>query len=191
MFGKATPLPKVTQTVSSSGWKFHSSRSKAYFCCERKGICKLMKTAEPRFKIPSRTYFSNNVIPAQYYELRRVVESFLSNVQFCSITSDLWTSKYQTRGYMGLTCHTIDGDWNLKSFTLNTVQLTEKHTAQNISDALSEVMDDWGIQSKSVGSTTDNGTNITNAMKILDLFNMSCVGHTLQLGITKSLSYVQ
>ncbi len=151
-----------------------------------KGFSKLMKVAEPRFKIPSRTYFSQSVIPGQYIDLRRKVEAFLSTVKFCSITTDIWTAKYQTKGYLSLTCHSIDSEWTLRSTVLSTGELTADHTAQNISDALGELLCQWNIQEKVVASTTDNARNISNAMRNLNILSIPCVGHTLQLSVIKS-----
>ena len=69
---------------------------------------------------------------------------------------------------------------------MNTVELIANHTANNISDALMESMFKWGIQNKVIGNTTNSARNITNAMKNLNIFNIPCVGHTLQLSVLKS-----
>ena len=90
-----------------------------------------MTVAEPRFNIPSRTCFSQNVIPEKYVVLQSEVEAFLDTIQFCSITTDLWTAKHQTRDYVSLTCHAIDNEWVLRS-VLNTVELIANHTADNV-----------------------------------------------------------
>ena len=153
---------------------------------EGEGFCRLMTVAEPRFKLPSRTHFSQAVIPTKYVEVRREMEAFLHTVQHCSVTTDLWTAKYQVRSYMSLTCHAIDGEWVLRSMVLSTRELPVDHTAENLSFALTEVMTEWDIRDKVVGSSTDNAKNIVNAMKCLDIFNMPCVGHTLQLSVLKS-----
>ena len=41
-------------------------------------------------------------------------------------------------------------------------------------------MIEWDISEKVFGSTTDNAKNIANPVKSLDMFNMPCIGHTLQ-----------
>ena len=106
----------------------------------------MWKVAEPWINVPSRTYFSQSVIPAKYVELQEEVEIFLSTVQLCSITTDLWTATYQTRGYIGSTCHAADSDWTLRSITLSTIELTANLTAPTISSALMELMTQWGIK---------------------------------------------
>jgi len=46
--------------------------------------------------------------------------SLMSSSAYCSITTDLWTTKHQVRRYMGLTCHIIDVEWRMKSLVLTT-----------------------------------------------------------------------
>ena len=48
------------------------------------------------------------------------------------------------------------------------------------------MMMEWKILSKVVGSSTDNARSIANAMQTLGIFNMPCIGHTLQLSVLKS-----
>ena len=147
-----------------------------------------MKAAEPRFTIPSRTFFSQSILPAKYVEVQKKLEGLLSTAQYCSITTDIWTAKYQTRGYISLTCHFIHNDWTLRSAVLATVALNTDHTGDDISDTLSELMDRWNITDKVVASTTDNASNMTKAMRNLNLLNVPCVGHTLQLSVLKSFN---
>ena len=119
-------------------------------------------------------------------EVRKEVEAFLCTAQYCSVTTDLWTARHQVRGFLSLTCHAIDDEWVLRSMVLNTREVAVDHTAENVSATLKEMMIEWNIKDKVVGSSTDNGKNIVNAMKILGIFNMPCVGHTLQLSVLKS-----
>ena len=42
-------------------------------------------------------------------------------------------------------------------------------------------MKEWNILSKVVAATTDNGQNVISAVEKLELLNLPCVGHTLQL----------
>ena len=145
---------------------------------EGKGFHQLMKVAEP--------HFSRSVIPAKYVAAKRELEAFLGEIEHCSITTDIWTAKYRVRSYVSLTCHAIDSEWQLKSMILCTRELPNEHTAENLSDALKEMMTEWKILSKAVGSSTDNARNIANAMQTLGIFNMPCIGHIYQLSVLKS-----
>ena len=84
---------------------------------------------------------------------------------------------------MSLTCYAISSEWELKNMILRTQELPVDHTAENLSDALSEVMIEWAISEKVVGITTDNAKNIANEGKTLHMFNMPSTGHTLQLSV--------
>ena len=75
-----------------------------------------MNVAEPRFKLPSCTYFTNTVIPAMYTRSRERTEKLLSSVQYCSITTDIWTAQYSTKSYISLTVHCISSAWKLHSY---------------------------------------------------------------------------
>ena len=186
---KSTPLsrssPRHKQLVEAVG-AFIVEDLRPVAVVDGKGFTKLMKVAKPHFTIPSRTYFSQTVLPAHYVDVKKKVEALLSTTQYCSITTDIWTAKYQTRGYLSLTCHFIDNEWTLRSIVLTTVALTTDHNGDDISDTLSELIDQWNITDKVVASTTNNASNIIKAMRNLSILNMPCVGHTLQLSVLKS-----
>ena len=55
--------------------------------------------------------------------------------------------------------------------------------AENIAEELDQDMKEWNIRNKVVAATTDNGQNVINAMEKLELLNLPCVGHTLQLAV--------
>lgn len=65
--------------------------------------------------------------------------------------------------------------------------MSEKHTAANIADRLSEIIKEWGIQV--FCKVHDNATNMNLAMELCKLFpnDRSWTGHTLQLAIKSGL----
>ena len=75
---------------------------------EGEGFRQLMNVAEPCFKLPSLTHFIQVVIPTKYMAVRTEVEAYLHSIQHCSITTDIWTAKYQVGSYVHepyLPCH--------------------------------------------------------------------------------------
>ena len=153
---------------------------------ENAGFKQLMYRAEPRFKVPSRTYFTNTVIPAMYTRKRVKTENVLSSVQYCSVTTDIWTAQHSARSYISPTVHCVTSSWELASYCLSTKELPGEHAATNISTAIQEMLNDWNIDTeKVVAVVTDNARNMVNAISELGLFNFPCIGHTLQLGVKK------
>ena len=65
----------------------------------------LLSTADPRFDLLHRTHFSNKVIPDLYDTVRGHIEAQLASTDYCTITTDLWTSSHQHRSYISLTVH--------------------------------------------------------------------------------------
>ena len=68
----------------------------------------LLSTVDPRFDLPHRTHFSTKVIPDLYYIVRGQIEARLASTDYCTITTDLWTSSHQHRSYISLTVHFVD-----------------------------------------------------------------------------------
>ncbi|XP_055958786.1 uncharacterized protein LOC130014025 [Patella vulgata] len=59
---------------------------------------------EPRYHIPSRTHFTNNVIPQIYAQTKEIVNQKLNEADFVSITTDGWTSR-STQSFITVTAH--------------------------------------------------------------------------------------
>ena len=146
----------------------------------------LLSTADPRFELPHRTYFTTKVIPDLYYSVRGQIEAQLAITDYCTITTDLWTSSHQHRSYISLTVHFVDSQkFVLHSLCLQTLEVPKEHTAVAIQQVLSSMFEEWDISSKVFGATTDNGQNIVNAIELLSLEHFPCLAHTLQLAIKK------
>lgn len=77
-----------------------------------------------------------------------------------------------------------------------TQEIEERHTAVNLSDKLTCILDDWEINGKVSTVITDNVRNVVNAVKLLPLtidnenMDVTCAAHSLQLAISTALKYV-
>ena len=63
----------------------------------------------------------------------------------------------------------------------------DAHTADNIADELSTVITEWQLDTKVLGITTDNARNVKNVVNSLKFTHFGCIGHTLQLSISRGL----
>ena len=62
------------------------------------------------------------------------------------------------------------------------------HTGQNIADTISAILENWKLNKEQlVASTTDSGSNIVFAFRILHSICISCFGHNLDLAIKKGM----
>ena len=122
------------------------------------------------------------------WQVRDSIAALVRQANTYAATTDLWTSA-SCDPYITFTIHFIDDSWVLKSLCLDTVPLSTDHTGQNIADAMKDVLENWDLHTADlIASTTDNGSNVVAAFKILDLLRIGCFGHNLDLGIRKGLA---
>ena len=132
---------------------------------EDEGFRQVLKTSEPRYTVPSRTTFRTKVLPALYEECASKVkcaiksyhEQYGSNTLY-SVTTDGWTSSSNIL-YLSYTLHIPGEGCEITSFGLGTVELPNKHTAQNLRSHLISTLQEWEILPKSevkVGSSNES-----------------------------------
>ena len=151
----------------------------------------LLLCAEPRFRLPHRTHFTDKVLPEKYEKVRSDVMKQLESMEKCTITTDLWTANYQTRSYISFTVHFLDSNFKLQSRCLQTLEVTSDHSANSLKDALASLLQSWNVTGKVCGAITDNAGNIKNAIRLLGIEHFPCVAHTLQLSIKRGLEVVK
>ena len=123
-------------------------------------------------------------MPAKYESIKAAVIDLLKKAGWCSLTTDMWTGCH-SHSYIAVTAHTISTEWEMKSYHLATREVIDAHTAETLSQELSDVIIEWEIDGKIFGITTDNAKNVTNAVVTLDYTHFGCIGHTPQLSISK------
>ena len=99
-----------------------------------------------------------------------------------STTADCWTSR-QTKGYMTVTLHFMNAQWQLRSRVLSTsTTLVEgSDDAQNLAPGMQKVFQARGISEKVKTITSDNSPNVKAAVKLLQV--RPCSTHTLNLAM--------
>ncbi|KAF0022864.1 hypothetical protein F2P81_024845 [Scophthalmus maximus] len=86
---------------------------------ERRGFKAMIRAIDPRYKVPSRKYFTETEMPKLYAELREKVEKELCDLKYFATTMDLWSSRTM-EPFLSLTIHYITEDLKLGSWCLQT-----------------------------------------------------------------------
>ncbi|XP_026951301.1 E3 SUMO-protein ligase ZBED1 [Lagenorhynchus albirostris] len=151
----------------------------------------LLKTAEPRYELPSRKFFCGKAIPERYGAVRDAVLKELAEAAWCGISTDLWRSESQNRTYVTLAAHFLGRaaphGLFLGSRCLKTFEVPEDNAAETITRVLYEAFIEWGVSSKVFSATTDRGKDIAKACSLLDIaVQMPCLGHTFDAGIQQA-----
>ncbi|MEW8547090.1 MAG: hAT transposon family protein [Candidatus Thiodiazotropha sp.] len=149
----------------------------------------ILAKAEPRYTVPSRTYFKDTFIPKLYESTKaQVIEELKASIGGVSITTDCWTS-HATESYMTVTAHFVTKQYELKSYVLQTRELDERHTAEHLAIELQKCATEWGLDKPTVVS--DNAANILKAVKILNWRSVPCLAHTINLAAKTGLRVQQ
>ena len=82
-----------------------------------------------------------------YGEVKGVVEKGLNDVSDVAIRTDAWTS-LATESYVTVMDHYITKEWQMKSAVLDTSQLDERHSAENLAIPLELLNADWNLEGK-------------------------------------------
>ena len=91
------------------------------------GFQSLVGNLDPNFKVPCHTTVKN--LHKIYCEKKEEMMKAVSSQSGVALRTDLWTSA-PTGGYITLTSHYIDENWELRSQVLATRTMLERHTGK-------------------------------------------------------------
>ena len=125
---------------------------------EHKWFNILMKCLNPTYQPIGRKAIRAECMRV-FKKERELLQVALKDVDFISLTTDLWTSN-QTISYMCVVAHFIDKDWKMQTRVLSFIDLDPPHSGHVISDAIYECVTEWKIEKKIISITLDNASNI-------------------------------
>ncbi|KAK6182239.1 hypothetical protein SNE40_009967 [Patella caerulea] len=143
-----TPLPPGSarsHAINRSIGLFMAHDMRPYSVVENVGFRRMVRTLEPRYNIPSKTYFATNVVPKLYR-----LEEKLKEAKSVSLTTDEWTSRSANR-FITVTVHFIESQWEIQNYVLQTRVFNESHTASNLSTILLKAVDEWSLFRERIG----------------------------------------
>lgn len=158
---------------------------------EGQGFREMINKFHAGYTLPSRYHFTD--LMEKKYEATLVkVKSELKNTKSkITLTTDALTST-ATGAFLGVTCHFINQDWELTSYSLTTMPLEECHTAGNIAGWVEQTAEKFGFSLGDVLAVVhNNAANVVAALKILEekhgVASHRCAGHTVQLVVNHAL----
>jgi hypothetical protein len=147
---------------------------------------RLILELDPAFTMPDSKGIKAVIHIAYNFTFKALVD-LLQPITSVSLTLDLWTARSH-HGFLGITCSYLDEKYELHEIALTLSYLRYPHTADNIQDAIEEVLNNWNLRSKVHSITTDNGSNVKKCIKNMEKIEWHpCASHTLQLVIGKGL----
>ena len=187
------PLPAQSdraKAITNAIGVFIATDMRPYSVVQNEGFKNMLKVLEPRYEIPSRTHFSEKVVPDLYEREKKKVVDELSQVSAVALTTDGWTSR-GTESYVTITAHFITEDWEMRSLVLQTRPLYESHTGTHLAQVLTQAVEEWKLRrpSTNIPVTTDNAKNQINAVNMAGLGpQIGCFAHVVNLASQKGIS---
>lgn len=114
---------------------------------EDAGFKHFFKLLDPRYDLPSRRTLTDVLIKRQYVENKIELLTIINKVSYISLTFDLWASRVN-EGYLTITSHFIDTDFNMRCAVLSTKVMNGNHTADNIAEEIRIICNIWKIKDK-------------------------------------------
>lgn len=103
---------------------------------EGKGFKEMIANFSPRYKLPSRSYFTEKM-EEWCAEIKDNLIKTLEKCDSVALSTDIWTS-VAVEAFMGVTCHCVGDNWEMQSI-LTILPLDKRHTAANIAEWLQDV----------------------------------------------------
>lgn len=153
----------------------------------------MIHVLEPRYDIPSRPFSSNVVVPKIYQDVWAKVESDLKMATFVALTTHGRTSR-ATKSYNTVTTYFIYNAWQMKGYGLQTRNMGESHTGENLAVMLNTAINERRLVKFNTKPplTTDNATSIVNTVSEAELHpHVRCFAHTINLATQRVLKVSQ
>ena len=139
------------------------------------------------FELPTNKEFRKRIFEAYEFSKKKLKQYIHENANSASLTCDLWTS-CSKQGFLGVTCHFITPDFEMREITLAIQYMPYPHTGDAIQQALEKIIFEWELQDKVFFCTTDNASNMKKCLnQITWLQRLSCTAHTIQLVVGKGM----
>ncbi|CAA2976799.1 zinc finger BED domain-containing RICESLEEPER 2-like [Olea europaea subsp. europaea] len=167
------------------------------------GFREFLHDLQPLFKVPSRNTLKSDILKIYEYERAKNMIALEKIESRISITTDMWTSSNQKRGFMVITAHFIDDAWKLQSRIMRFIYLLCPHIADVLSETLLSNLMDWNIDRKLLTLTVDNCTTNDAMINIVlsqlcthslvlngEFFHMRCCARILNLIVKDGLDII-
>ncbi|CAL4121983.1 unnamed protein product, partial [Meganyctiphanes norvegica] len=104
-----------------------------------------------------------NIMKPMLIQTKNKIKLKLQPLKSLALTCDCWVSGAQD-SYMTFTCHFINENFELESLVLRTVDMAVSHTSPNLLEQIKLVLQEWGLDGKTLTFVSDNAADISHAI---------------------------
>lgn len=144
---------------------------------------------KPEEKLPDRNTISraalDDIYAVAYKNVSSTLKDSLPNV--LPISFDFWTDNAKRMSYLSYWIYWIDSDFVMNKVCLRTFSFPHPHTGDAIAKSFKDLIAEFKFENKTFYATTDSGSNIVSACKILKLVREACLCHNIHLFVPTDL----
>ncbi|GJW22354.1 zinc finger BED domain-containing protein RICESLEEPER 2-like protein [Tanacetum coccineum] len=141
---------------------------------EHVGFRRFTETIQPLFKPVSRNTIKKVIMDMYDFEKTKSMSLLEASKSRIAVTTDMWTSGNQKKGFMVVTAHFIDESWVLQNRIIRFAYVPHPHTAKELANELVDTIVEWNIDRKLSTVTVDNcSTNDSMLQKIKEKLSWS------------------
>ena len=97
--------------------------------------------------MPSPSTLRTNVLIPMFDDTKNIIKRLLDPINDIAFTTDAWSSR-SDHSYITVTAHALDSDCNLHALVLNTFEMVNRHTSENLLEGIMDVINDWELSQK-------------------------------------------
>lgn len=128
--------------------------------------------------LPSRTTLSYTALEDVCRQVKAEILVKTSDIPGrANITLDLWTDGYKRRSYITYTLHFIDSSFKIQTMSLQTEEFPGRHTANEICNKLTQVLQEFNIDPSKVDAVSDGGRNVVKSLELAKIRRHYCFAH--------------
>ena len=119
----------------------------------------------------------------------------LKTVKDITLTTDLWSDTLNTRSFLGITAHFLQGS-EIVSGVIGVYDFPTTHTFAHLEEKLQDVFNEWEINLDQISAiVTDNASNIVKAVVKFCFVgkdrHIGCCAHKINLVVTNSIKGIK
>nr|CAD2124788.1 unnamed protein product [Meloidogyne enterolobii] len=168
-----------TQQINKSIIEFICADIQPLSVVDNIGFKRLMTIALPKYNLPSRFFFTNNMLPKIYEKVEARVKKELNIANFVSITCDTWSSRDGAHSLLSVTGHYII-DGIAKFIVLGAKPIKGRHTAAELKELLRFVLNNFEIEEKIFLIVRDSAEVMIKVANDLGFKSIDCFAHKLK-----------
>ncbi|CAL5039467.1 unnamed protein product [Urochloa decumbens] len=161
----------------------------------------MINYCQPSFKAVGRLSVRADCILVYEEEKLMLSDQFTKLRSHVSLTADLWSSN-QNLGYLGVTAHFINEEFELKKKIIAFKQTSFPHTSYAVQDGITSCLMEWELVDKMFTLTLDNASVNTKATKNMrdalgdqmffggENLHVRCAAHVLNIMVQAGLKVI-